>query len=170
MPTSAPRPSRKPNANGLKPNAANAQTPNAQTKAKPKSKAKPKIKPKADARGASASQGAKVKASRPNGKAGVSKALHPRSAHLNGYDFPALIAAYPELKPWVRPTPYGALSIDFADAQAVKTLNAALLTHHYGVQNWDIPQGALCPPIPGRVDYLHYLADLLAEGEPLTAL
>ena len=26
------------------------------------------------------------------------------------------------------------------------------------------PSGYLCPPIPGRVDYIHYLADLLAES------
>lgn len=38
------------------------------------------------------------------------------------------------------------------------------MKHHYGLAFWDIPKGALCPPIPGQVDYLHYLADLLFEG------
>lgn len=42
-------------------------------------------------------------------------------------------------------------------------LNKALLAHYYGVANWDIPEGFLCPPVPGRADYLHHLADLLAE-------
>jgi len=32
---------------------------------------------------------------------------------------------------------------------------------HYGISYWDIPEGSLCPPIPGRADYIHYLADLL---------
>lgn len=32
--------------------------------------------------------------------------------------------------------------------------------------DWDIPTGYLCPPIPGRADYLHYLADLITEGTP----
>lgn len=100
----------------------------------------------------------------------LQKALHPRNIHLNGYDFSALTRAFPPLKAFVRPTPYGALSIDFADPLAVKTLNAALLKHHYGIGSWDIPKGALCPPIPGRVDYLHYLADLLAEGDKSLAL
>lgn len=99
------------------------------------------------------------------GRKPLKKALHPRNIHLNGYDFSALISVFPKLKAFVRPTPYGALSIDFADPLAVKTLNAALLKHHYGIGSWDIPKGALCPPIPGRVDYLHYLADLLAEGD-----
>ncbi|MBW0296017.1 23S rRNA (adenine(1618)-N(6))-methyltransferase RlmF [Shewanella xiamenensis] len=95
------------------------------------------------------------------------KTLHPRNLHAHGYDFSALMTSYPKLKTFVRPTPYGALSIDFADPIAVKTLNAALLKHHYGLAFWDIPKGALCPPIPGRVDYLHYLADLLFEGAPV---
>lgn len=103
-------------------------------------------------------------ASKLKAKHGEQKRLHPRNLHINGYDFPALMASFPKLKAFVRPTPYGALSIDFADPFAVKNLNAALLKHHYGLAFWDIPKGALCPPIPGRVDYLHYLADLLFEG------
>ncbi|MEL0618756.1 RlmF-related methyltransferase, partial [Cobetia marina] len=30
--------------------------------------------------------------------------------------------------------------------------------------DWDIPAGYLCPPIPGRADYLHYLADRRGEA------
>jgi 23S rRNA (adenine1618-N6)-methyltransferase len=45
----------------------------------------------------------------------------------------------------------------------VKALNSALLLHHYKIE-WDIPTGYLCPPIPGRADYVHYLADLLKES------
>ena len=67
------------------------------------------------------------------------------------------------LEKFVRPNPYGNLSIDFSDSKAVKSLNSALLCHHYKIENWDIPTGFLCPPIPGRVDYIHYLADLLKE-------
>jgi 23S rRNA (adenine1618-N6)-methyltransferase len=88
--------------------------------------------------------------------------LHSRNVHRNGYDFDKLTEASPALAPYVRPNPYGNLSIDFADPLAVKALNSALLKLHYQVDAWDIPQGFLCPPIPGRVDYLHYIADLLA--------
>lgn len=104
-------------------------------------------------------------AQKPKAKASLSKALHPRNLHNQGYDFAALIQSLPQLSVFVRPNPYGDVSIDFADPQAVKTLNTALLKHHYGIDYWDIPQGALCPPIPGRVDYVHYIADLLAEGK-----
>lgn len=90
--------------------------------------------------------------------------LHPRNRHQGSYDFPALIRVSPALKPFVVPTPRGNLSIDFTDPQAVRALNRALLALHHGVRDWDIPADFLCPPIPGRADYLHHLADLLAEG------
>ncbi|QYJ86116.1 23S rRNA (adenine(1618)-N(6))-methyltransferase RlmF [Shewanella mesophila] len=91
------------------------------------------------------------------------KGFHPRNVHGSGYDFAALIEHTPELEGFVRPNPYGNLSIDFSDPVAIKTLNLALLRLHYQIEYWDIPQGFLCPPIPGRVDYLHYVADLLAD-------
>lgn len=91
--------------------------------------------------------------------------LHPRNRHRNGYDFKALTQAHPPLAPFVRPGPHGRLTIDFADPLAVKALNAAILLAMYRLRFWDIPAGYLCPPIPGRVDYLHHLADLLADGK-----
>ena len=62
--------------------------------------------------------------------------------------------------------------------KAVKALNKSLLIAFYGIEFWDIPQNFLCPPIPGRVDYIHHLADLLAsvknqkleEGENILGL
>ncbi|MBR9829134.1 MAG: 23S rRNA (adenine(1618)-N(6))-methyltransferase RlmF [Oceanospirillales bacterium] len=88
------------------------------------------------------------------------KGLHPSNLHAHGYDFPALINSYPPLAQYVSQNAYGNLSIDFADPLAVKALNAALLKQHYNIVDWDIPEGALCPPIPGRADYIHYIADL----------
>ena len=88
--------------------------------------------------------------------------LHPRNRHQGRYDFPALIAVEPRLKAFVIRNPYGKESIDFADPTAVRVFNAALLHQLYGVKNWRIPEGYLCPPVPGRADYIHGLADLLA--------
>lgn len=90
------------------------------------------------------------------------KALHPRNKHQQPYDFAALCAAVPALSAFVRDNGYGQLSIDFANSDAVKTLNQALLKQLYSVAHWQLPDGFLCPAVPGRVDYLHYLADLLA--------
>jgi 23S rRNA (adenine1618-N6)-methyltransferase len=94
------------------------------------------------------------------------KGLHPRNLHRQGYDFPSLAKSYPPLASHVRTNAHGNLSIEFADPLAVKSLNAALLKRHYNIVDWDIPEGALCPPIPGRVDYIHYIAELLGCDEP----
>lgn len=90
--------------------------------------------------------------------------LHPRNRHLSGYDFAALTAATPGLTRFLVTTPAGTQSIDFANPAAVKAFNRALLRADYDVKGWDIPANYLCPPIPGRADVLHTLADLLAEG------
>lgn len=90
--------------------------------------------------------------------------LHPRNPHRARYDFPALTQASPPLAAFVHVNKFGDASIDFANPEAVKALNQALLKHFYGIAHWDIPAGYLCPPIPGRADYLHYVADLLADS------
>jgi len=91
------------------------------------------------------------------------KGLHSRNPHNKRYDFPKLIKSLPKLGDFVFENKYDELSIDFADAQAVLILNKALLAHFYDIKSWSIPDGYLCPPIPGRADYLHYTADLLAQ-------
>ena len=97
--------------------------------------------------------------------------LHPRNLDRFGYNFEQLINVSHELQQFVAVNQHDIDSsdseqakqtIDFSNPEAVKELNRALLIHHYNIQDWDIPQNYLCPPIPGRADYLHYIADLLA--------
>jgi 23S rRNA (adenine1618-N6)-methyltransferase len=87
--------------------------------------------------------------------------LHPRNRHRARYDFKQLTGSCPELAQFVKLNLYSDESVDFSDPEAVKMLNKALLKHYYDIDNWDIPAGYLCPPIPGRADYLHHAADLL---------
>jgi 23S rRNA (adenine1618-N6)-methyltransferase len=94
----------------------------------------------------------------------VQDGLHPRSRHHGAYDFAVLTRQSPALKPYVMTNRFGNRSIDFAIPAAVKALNQALMLSFYNIKAWDIPAGYLCPPIPGRADYLHHLADLLATG------
>ena len=90
--------------------------------------------------------------------------LHPRNKHRERYDFIQLTASCPELKPSVILNKYGDESIDFFDPMAVRLLNKALLKHFYHIDFWELPTGYLCPSIPGRADYIHYLADLLSQN------
>jgi len=92
------------------------------------------------------------------------KNLHPRNQHRLGYDFDSLIQILPELKNFVGINEHQIQTLDFSNPDAVKALNKALLLAYYDIQFWEIPSNFLCPPIPGRVDYIHYLADLLAQS------
>jgi len=90
--------------------------------------------------------------------------LHPRNRHRERYDFKLLTSNCAALTPFVQRNRYQDESIDFANPEAVKMLNKALLKQYYQLEDWDIPPGYLCPPIPARADYLHYIADLLAAS------
>ncbi|WP_424003975.1 23S rRNA (adenine(1618)-N(6))-methyltransferase RlmF [Maribacter sp. IgM3_T14_3] len=104
--------------------------------------------------------------------------LHPRNKHTGRYDLKALKLINTDLKPFVEKNKYGNLTIDFFNPIAVKALNKAILISQYGLDFWDIPDGFLCPPIPGRADYIHHIADVLAasnngklvKGENITCL
>lgn len=98
-----------------------------------------------------------------------SSSLHPRNPHQGRYDFEKLTKALPELAKHTITNPSGEPTINFSDADAVLTLNKALLALHYGIKYWDLPKGYLCPPIPGRADYIHQVADLLANNNTKNA-
>ncbi|UAW97688.1 23S rRNA (adenine(1618)-N(6))-methyltransferase RlmF [Halopseudomonas nanhaiensis] len=89
---------------------------------------------------------------------------HPRNRHQGRYDFDALVRVAPELRAFMRTGVHGQPTLDFANPQAVRALNGALLLTQYGIEQWSIPPGYLCPPVPGRADYVHALADLLADS------
>lgn len=89
--------------------------------------------------------------------------LHPRNLHRFGYNFSKLKECCPELDKFVFVNEFGTETIDFSVPEGVKALNNSLLISEYKIQNWDIPKNYLCAPIPGRADYIHYIADLLAS-------
>lgn len=90
--------------------------------------------------------------------------LHSRNKNREPYDLRALSKISPELATYVKPNKFGADSVDFSDPVVVKLLNKALLHYYYGIKNWEFPDDNLCPPIPGRADYIHHMADLLSEN------
>ncbi|MGB1003364.1 MAG: 23S rRNA (adenine(1618)-N(6))-methyltransferase RlmF [Salibacteraceae bacterium] len=90
--------------------------------------------------------------------------LHSRNRYKGKYDFKVLTSLEPELNEYVSVNQYGNESIDFFNPKAVKALNKALLNQFYEVKNWIIPNGYLCPPVPGRADYIHHVADLLQRN------
>ena len=90
--------------------------------------------------------------------------LHPNNKNREQYDLLALVKAVPELEKYVKKNKDGEKTVDFSDPIAVKLLNKALLSHYYDVKFWKFPDTNLCPPIPGRADYIHHMSDLLKES------
>ncbi len=91
--------------------------------------------------------------------------LHPNNIHIGRYDLAVLSTSVPELADFITTNPTGQATIDFSNAQAVKTLNKALLIHYYDLQFWQLPNNFLCPPIPSRADYIHHIADLISDNQ-----
>lgn len=90
--------------------------------------------------------------------------MHKRNLHKKKYDFKKLIKVNTELEHFVFTNELNSTqTIDFSNHDAVKALNFALLKAHYNIKYWEFPDENLCPPIPSRVDYLHYLSDLIGD-------
>lgn len=89
--------------------------------------------------------------------------LHPRNKNREQYDLRALININPDLANYLKPNKHGVDSVDFSNPTAVKMLNKLLLNYYYKIKYWEFSDKNLCPPIPGRADYIHYIADLLCE-------
>lgn len=90
--------------------------------------------------------------------------FHPNNKFKGKYDFQKLKNQYPQLSKYLKHTKHGSESFDFLNQEAVFELNRVLLVHYYGIKNWELPKGFLCPAIPGRADYIHYVAELIASN------
>jgi len=86
--------------------------------------------------------------------------VHKNNLHNTNYNLEELSIAYPPLNEFIFTNKYDTKTIDFANAEAVKSLNTALLKKHYNIDFWVFSDENLCPPIPSRVDYIHHLSDL----------
>lgn len=98
------------------------------------------------------------------------KGLHPKNKFDKGYNFDELVKVNPKLKPFVTTNKYDSVTIDFSNPEAVKELNKALLFTFDKISTWDFPDANLCPPIPGRLDYIHHLNDLISSEENIKVL
>ncbi|MHB0755858.1 23S rRNA (adenine(1618)-N(6))-methyltransferase RlmF [Polaribacter sp. M15] len=93
------------------------------------------------------------------------KGLHPKNKFNKGYNFEELTQNNPSLKDFIITNKHNNVTIDFSNPKAVKELNKALLFSFDQISIWDFPNDNLCPPIPGRLDYIHHLSDLISSEE-----
>ena len=88
--------------------------------------------------------------------------MHPDNPYRHEYDLPRYIQQLPELASYCKKK-HGRLTVDFASPDAVIALNKAIIEADCGVVGWTVPKGNLCPPIPGRIDYLLHIKSLLSD-------
>ncbi|KAK2437715.1 23S rRNA (adenine(1618)-N(6))-methyltransferase [Trifolium repens] len=91
-------------------------------------------------------------------------AIHPNNKYAeNPPDFAHLASLYPSFEPFVQYSRYGNPRIDWTDFNATRELTRVLLLHDHAL-NWWIPDGQLCPTVPNRSNYIHWLEDLLSSN------
>ncbi|KAL4187933.1 hypothetical protein AMTRI_Chr09g41610 [Amborella trichopoda] len=89
--------------------------------------------------------------------------IHPRNKYAEkAPDFQLLASLYPAFQPFVSYSQNGRPKIDWTDFNATRELTRVLLHHDHGI-NWWIPDGQLCPTVPNRSNYIHWIEDLLAS-------
>ncbi|KAJ6395722.1 hypothetical protein OIU77_020891 [Salix suchowensis] len=89
--------------------------------------------------------------------------IHPKNKYSdNPPDFSLLASLYPSLKPFVLYSRDGRPRIDWTDFNSTRELTRVLLLHDHGL-NWWIPDGQLCPTVPNRSNYIHWVEDLLSS-------
>nr|GMD13920.1 U6 small nuclear RNA (adenine-(43)-N(6))-methyltransferase isoform X1 [Ipomoea batatas] len=89
--------------------------------------------------------------------------IHPRNKYSeNPPDFGLLASHYSSFAPYVFYARSGRPTIDWTDFNATRELTRVLLHHDHGL-DWWIPDGQLCPTVPNRSNYIHWIEDLLSS-------
>ncbi|XP_057493566.1 uncharacterized protein LOC130779054 [Actinidia eriantha] len=89
--------------------------------------------------------------------------IHPRNKYSDKPpDFGLLASLYPSFEPFVFYSRDGRPRIDWTDFNATRELTRVLLLHDHGL-HWWIPDGQLCPTVPNRSNYIHWIEDLLSS-------
>ncbi|KAF8426874.1 hypothetical protein EV426DRAFT_423823 [Tirmania nivea] len=83
--------------------------------------------------------------------------MHERNIYRNGVDFSQLGK---DCSQFAKYLVKGPSQIDFQDPDAVRELTTSLLKRDFNLIV-DLPNDRLCPPVPNRLNYIHWLQDLL---------
>jgi 23S rRNA (adenine1618-N6)-methyltransferase len=89
--------------------------------------------------------------------------MHESNPFRNGYDFTILLEVEPGLQSYVYTTKYGSPSLLLKEPEAVLLFNKTLLAYQFRIDFFELPEGYLCPAVPGRLDYLLHVKELLDD-------
>ncbi|NXF86949.1 MET16 methyltransferase, partial [Eubucco bourcierii] len=95
----------------------------------------------------------------------LNKCMHARNRYKDKPpDFAYLAAKYPEFQQHLQTTLTGRVSLNFKDPEAVRALTCTLLKEDFGL-TIDIPVERLIPTVPLRLNYIHWVEDLIGHQD-----
>lgn len=94
----------------------------------------------------------------------LNKSMHPRNRYKDKPpDFSYLASKYKEFQQHVHTNLTGKVSLNFKEPEAVRALTCTLLKEDFGL-TIDIPLERLIPTVPLRLNYIHWVEDLIGCG------
>ncbi|KAL6078541.1 hypothetical protein STEG23_011110 [Scotinomys teguina] len=95
----------------------------------------------------------------------LSKSMHVRNRYKDKPpDFAYLASKYPDFKQHIQINLNGRVSLNFKDPEAVRALTCTLLREDFGL-SIDIPLERLIPTVPLRLNYIHWVEDLIGHQD-----
>ncbi|KAL1779806.1 methyltransferase 16 [Sigmodon hispidus] len=95
----------------------------------------------------------------------LSKSMHARNRYKDKPpDFAYLASKYPDFKQHIQINLNGRVSLNFKDPEAVRALTCTLLREDFGL-SIDIPLERLIPTVPLRLNYIHWVEDLIGHQD-----
>nr|XP_058902710.1 RNA N6-adenosine-methyltransferase METTL16 isoform X3 [Kogia breviceps] len=95
----------------------------------------------------------------------LSKSMHARNRYKDKPpDFAYLASKYPDFQQHVQINLNGRVSLNFKDPEAVRALTCTLLREDFGL-SIDIPLERLIPTVPLRLNYIHWVEDLIGHQD-----
>ncbi|KAG2458891.1 RNA N6-adenosine-methyltransferase mettl16 isoform X2 [Polypterus senegalus] len=96
----------------------------------------------------------------------LNKSMHPRNRYKDKPpDFAYLASKYPEFQQHVHTSLTGRVGLNFRDPEAVRALTCTLLKEDFGL-TIEIPLERLIPTVPLRLNYIHWVEDLVGRQTP----
>ncbi|MBN3308322.1 MET16 methyltransferase, partial [Amia calva] len=96
----------------------------------------------------------------------LNKSMHPRNRYKDKPpDFAYLASKYPEFQQHVHTNLTGRVGLNFKEPEAVRALTCTLLKEDFGL-TIEIPLERLIPTVPLRLNYIHWVEDLIGGGGP----
>ncbi|CAI9741035.1 RNA N6-adenosine-methyltransferase mettl16-like [Octopus vulgaris] len=95
----------------------------------------------------------------------LNKFMHPRNLYKKRKpNFKELALKYPEFRSHLEQNLSGKLVLDFKNPAALRLLSTILLKEDFGLEV-NIPSNRLVPTIPLRLNYIHWIEDLIVSDQ-----